>query len=563
MTNAAFDAPGEGPWERDTTHAPRPMTPFMADAMVPGMARGFSVGTAKFGLLLDYMQPAVVNGWMYMQPRAYLAPPGAMGPPPAPVLWLLTRLHPKMRARIATSASAFEDRRWRAELTQWDEVDRPAAVQKHRAIGAVDVANLTDAELAAHLRLVRDHVESMFELHHKYTAAAILVTGDFLAGAQEWTGAQTGEILGLLSGSSPISRGFAGDELEAAGGAIRDSEAAQALLAEPIDPESVLSGLAADPVAGTLVVAYLDAVRYRSLGYDIADPTAGELPAQLVGTLRSAASGADGPAPEPDPAALRAQVPVAHRADFDERLAEARLVNRLRDERGAYADGSAVGLARRAFLEAGTRLERRGLLLDPRHAVDLELEELLSLLTDGDGPTAAEAEARLVARRTAQVADAPPFLGARPAPPPSLGLLPAKARRTAQATDAAIASVFAASTEANTPTLLCGLAVNSGVYEGTARLVASPDDFECIQQGDVLVAPSTSPYFNVVLPLLGAIVTDRGGQLSHAAIVAREFGIPAVVGTRDATSTIPDGATVQVDGTAGEVRIVSTKVPVG
>ena len=67
----------------------------------------------------------------------------------------------------------------------------------------------------------------------------------------------------------------------------------------------------------------------------------------------------------------------------------------------------------------------------------------------------------------------------------------------------------------------------------------------------------------VVLPLLGAIVTDRGGQLSHAAIVAREFGIPAVVGTRDATSTIPDGATVQVDGSAGEVRVVSTKVPVG
>ena len=101
------------------------------------------------------------------------------------------------------------------------------------------------------------------------------------------------------------------------------------------------------------------------------------------------------------------------------------------------------------------------------------------------------------------------------------------------------------------------------MYEGIARLVDSPADFARIRQGDVLVTRSTSPYFNVVLPLLGAIVTDRGGQLSHAAIVAREFGIPAVVGTRDATSTIPDGATVQVDGSAGEVRVVSTKVPVG
>ncbi|MDN5795772.1 MAG: hypothetical protein L0H79_08470 [Intrasporangium sp.] len=67
----------------------------------------------------------------------------------------------------------------------------------------------------------------------------------------------------------------------------------------------------------------------------------------------------------------------------------------------------------------------------------------------------------------------------------------------------------------------------------------------------------TSPYFNVVLPLLGAIVTDRGGQLSHAAIVAREYGIPGVVGTRDATMTIPDGVRVRVDGTTGEVRLLS------
>jgi pyruvate,water dikinase len=73
----------------------------------------------------------------------------------------------------------------------------------------------------------------------------------------------------------------------------------------------------------------------------------------------------------------------------------------------------------------------------------------------------------------------------------------------------------------------------------------------------VLVTRATSPYFNVVLPMLGAIVTDRGGALSHAAIVAREYGIPGVVGTREATSTIPDGARVRVDGTNGEVTILA------
>jgi rifampicin phosphotransferase len=98
--------------------------------------------------------------------------------------------------------------------------------------------------------------------------------------------------------------------------------------------------------------------------------------------------------------------------------------------------------------------------------------------------------------------------------------------------------------------------VNSGIYEGTARLVNDAADFGRIQRGDVLVTRMTSPYFNVVLPLLGAIVTDRGGQLCHAAIVAREYGIPGIVGTREATAKIADGARVRVDGTSGEVRLL-------
>jgi pyruvate,water dikinase len=72
----------------------------------------------------------------------------------------------------------------------------------------------------------------------------------------------------------------------------------------------------------------------------------------------------------------------------------------------------------------------------------------------------------------------------------------------------------------------------------------------------VLVSESTTGAFNILLPLLGAIVTDRGGLLSHSAIVAREYGIPGVVGTRDATERIGDGVKVRVDGNAGEVTVL-------
>ena len=84
--------------------------------------------------------------------------------------------------------------------------------------------------------------------------------------------------------------------------------------------------------------------------------------------------------------------------------------------------------------------------------------------------------------------------------------------------------------------------------KGRPRIINGPQDFNRLQQGDVLIALNTGPSFNVVLPLLGAIVTDCGGQLSHAAIVAREYGIPAVVGTLAATTTFADGARVRVNG---------------
>jgi pyruvate,water dikinase len=79
---------------------------------------------------------------------------------------------------------------------------------------------------------------------------------------------------------------------------------------------------------------------------------------------------------------------------------------------------------------------------------------------------------------------------------------------------------------------------------------------ERVRRGDVLVADATSPAYSLVLPLVGAIVTDRGGMLSHAAIVAREYGIPAIVGADDATRRIPDGARVRVDGGTGEATVL-------
>ncbi|MFC7362589.1 PEP-utilizing enzyme [Nocardioides astragali] len=557
MDEVIFEAPGKGPWELDSTHFSRPFARSNGAAVIEAFPRGFAEGMARYGMLLDYLQPALVNGFLYMQPVAYLAPKGASGPPPAPILWLLTRLHPKMRARIATSVRAFEAKQWREDLKTWDTQDKPAAIEQHKAIQVIDVTALSDEGLITHLERCIEHGSRMVELHHKYTATAIVLTGDLIAQVVSWTDASPGEVCGLLRGSSPISKGFAADELVKAGDALAANDNALAVLRSDASSAERIEALSVDPDVGPAVRAYVEAVRYRSVGYDVGDLTAGEMPEVMLEALTTASAGTP-TRPTDDTAleTLRSRVPAEHRAQFDELVAEARLVNRLRDERGVYSDGWATGLARRALLEAGRRLHARGLLLDPAHAVDLQVDELSALLRGQPGPSPAEAAAHHEWRTTHTSEDAPPFLNAMPAPPPPAEILPAGARRGARAVDAALANLFGFSEAANTDTVLHGLSVNAGTYEGTARVIGSSADFGRIRQGDVLVTRNTSPYFNVVLPLLGAIVTDRGGQLSHAAIVAREYGIPGVVGTREATSVIGDGDRVRVDGTTGEVHVL-------
>jgi phosphoenolpyruvate synthase/pyruvate phosphate dikinase len=103
---------------------------------------------------------------------------------------------------------------------------------------------------------------------------------------------------------------------------------------------------------------------------------------------------------------------------------------------------------------------------------------------------------------------------------------------------------------------LQGAGASPGVAEGIARIVSSVDDFARIQRGDVLVAAMTTPAWTTVFPSLAALVTETGGVLSHAAVVAREYGLPAVVGAAGALTAIPDGARIRVDGSNGSITIL-------
>ena len=101
-----------------------------------------------------------------------------------------------------------------------------------------------------------------------------------------------------------------------------------------------------------------------------------------------------------------------------------------------------------------------------------------------------------------------------------------------------------------------GLGASAGVFEGVARVVESADQFDQVKKGEVLVCKMTSPSWVVLFTKIGGLVTDAGGALSHPAVVSREFGIPAVVGTRTATQMIKTGQRVRLNGASGLVDIL-------
>ena len=541
MTTSAlhFEPPGPGSWEQDPVHFPRPMTRYFQDTHPPSFKRGTNDFARFYGMLIDGLQIGYVNGFGYNQVL------------PAP--------EAEMPARIQRAEEVFAQKLWREQLRDWDAQHKPAAIAAHRAIQAVDPDALSDAELVAYLTRCRDHHSAMIAQHMRFTAGAVLPTGDFLAHVGDWTGLPPSELLGLMRGSATVSAGGS-DEMERLKAAFAGDAAARKLLATDGDPAQVLASLRAiGGAAGDAISGYLDLVGNRLIdGFDIAEPSALELPDALLRAIRIAVSGEAQAASDVDAriADVRSRVPAAHQTEFDELLGEARLTYRLRDERGVYSDIWASGLMRRAALAAGRRVAQRGRIAAAQHMLDASLDEMCALVAGSAGPAADDLAARAAYRATYTAKDAPPTLGPPKPPPPDLAALPPAMGRVMRATFISLGHLFGSSETQNEEKVLYGLAASKGVYEGPARRVSGPGEFGRIAKGDVLVTESTTEAFNILLPLLGGIVTDNGGLLSHAAIVAREYGIPGVVGTREATERLADGVRVRVAGDAGEVTVL-------
>jgi pyruvate,water dikinase len=109
------------------------------------------------------------------------------------------------------------------------------------------------------------------------------------------------------------------------------------------------------------------------------------------------------------------------------------------------------------------------------------------------------------------------------------------------------------------PNVLRGISGSPGQFEGVARIIRGPEEFSKLQRGEILIAPLTNPVWTPLFAIASAVVTEIGGILSHGAIVAREYGIPAVMSAAGATARLTDGQIITVDGNKGVVYIPETE----
>jgi len=239
--------------------------------------------------------------------------------------------------------------------------------------------------------------------------------------------------------------------------------------------------------------------------------------------------------------------PQAVRDKFEELLQIARLGSRIKEDHAYWIDQNSAIRLRYAVMEVARRLANHKVIDAADDVFYLELDEFQHAMANWPGPPRHD----LVTERKAEMdrwagVQAPVEIGTRPPPRPVGG---AGAR--------AIERFFGHEVEQpDDPNEIAGNPGSSGTVTGIARIVITLDEGGKVGKGEILVAPTTSPPWTSLFGIAAAVVTDGGGVLSHCAVVAREYGIPAVVGSRVATREIPDGALIEVDGAAGRIRIL-------
>jgi pyruvate,water dikinase len=531
----------EGFWALDKMHAPRPIAPLSFDLVVRTLAEGFTKAQAEYDCPI-MVTTKEINHFFYV----------AFHPlhDEAEIERRMKTYHQKLAEKVPGVGKT------------WDEEWKPEVIATNTPLKTEDYSALSDAELVAKLDEFTERMRHQWWIHGHINFVLLsssafcdfydeVVEPDLPTEAYE-------TLQGFHTRSVDVSRG-----LWALSRTVKNSPALRELLTTK-EPKDILAALDTTD-EGRAFRAQLDEFLFEygwrhDAVYDLADIPWREDPSI---PLASIAAMIDLPESE-DPEA-QYQQRVARREELMAKLREklagdpeqqakaeelygpAQYSFPLTEDHAFYIDQLYIGVFRRFVLAVGDRLVKNGLIDKAADVFFLYRDELVAALTDGGDQRALVAERRASFDRASKVI--PPTALGTPPPPPEvadpfmdaivyrlLGIVPPEENPDAN--------------------VMKAVAGSPGTYTGAARVVRSlAEAIDDLEEGEVMVCEMTLPPWVPMFSIAGAVVSDVGGVLSHAAIVAREFGLPAVVGTNDGTSVIKTGQTVTVDGNAGVVYL--------
>ena len=544
--------PGE--WQR-SNYSPEPLSPMFSSLMLPGLhSLTENLFPYSIGERIEFCE---IGGWLYSRFVKAANP---------------ARIKEKLgRAIAALAADEPSD-----FYHDWFAVTEPRLTARLAELRDVRLDDLTDTELLGQLDAVHETWRETLATHFRCGGSGTFVLGELGVTCRDLLGWDAPETLSLLLGLGGKTTEPAYRLAE-----LVDLVRQRPAVAKLIDRVTEVDGLFLAHLHATDPGFYEELMRYqaeygnRTMGMDITEPTMGERPDLVLSLIRGQLT--RGFNPTADRARLadeRAEAEAAarelvadrepeHRERFERVLARAQWAHPGRDD-SHYLTQVAGGLLRHTVLSVGERLADRGQVTAREHVFLLQHDEARTALLESLNLRA------LVRQRTAERAWAvanrgPASYGAAAetggAPADFLAMVPPAARHIIDVGLWAWKEVSGERADATgTPDrdsrVLYGIAGSRGRHTGRVRIITTESEFGRLQPGDVLVCPETNPQWAVLFPSVGALVTDHGGLLSHPAIIAREYRVPAVLATGSATTLLRDGQIVTVDGDNGVVEIV-------
>lgn len=523
-------------WELDDMHAPSPLAPLAGDYVADVLTSGCNPAFEFYGSPIR-LRAVIVNGRYYLNED--------LGVPADQVPALIDTLKAARREFIPR-ASAF-----------WKDEALPRLRTIYAGLGAIDAAGLEGAALAEAWDAAWRDMADAWRIHFIVVGPAYRAAEDLADLYERLTpGAPAGEALRLIQAGNDVLQdvevGLEGlaslaqanppiearlrrqpppslDELGTFDGGSAFVEVTRTFLATHGHLGQAFDDLALPSwrEAPSNLLAELGQRLARSPGESIAEASNAARRARLLAEAAELA----------DAVRARAALNPDDLAEFERLLAWAHQLGPLTEVHNYWIDRMGQATLRELSTRVGARLVSDGVIDRADDIFYLHRGEIAELLRSPADRRQLVANRRAEHRHQATLT-APAYIGKPPA-------------------DYGFTSRFDnARSGEKTEALLMGIGASAGVARGPARVVLGPDDFGRVVGGDIIVCPSSNPSWVPVFTIAAGLVTNTGGVLAHAAVVAREFGLPAVVGTGEATTRITDGRQVEIDGTAGTVRLL-------